>query len=133
VSDRISKARFDSMYVKTTVDVCYTPTNSAADDVKEKYCNQLQAEISGVSSHNVLIVGGDMNVKVEADSSRRERCKVRFVLGQVNENRHLFTDFCLGNELVIEGALFEHKYIHRYTWESPDGVTRNQINHVAIS
>jgi hypothetical protein len=36
VSDRIVTARFDSKYVKTTVILCYAPTNSAADDVKEK-------------------------------------------------------------------------------------------------
>ena len=54
-------------------------------------------------------------------------------LSKMNENGHLFTDFCQENELVIGGTLFGHKDIHKYTWESPDGLTRNQIDHVAIN
>ena len=37
------------------------------------------------------------------------------------------------NELVITGILFPHKNMHKATWVSPDGITRNQIDHVLIN
>ena len=51
----------------------------------------------------------------------------------MNENGHLFADFCQENELVIGGTLFRHRSTHKYTWKSPDGITRNQIDHITIN
>ena len=59
ISDRILKARFDSKYVKTTVFVCYAPTNSASEDEKERFYEQLQGAVSEVDNHDILIVGGE--------------------------------------------------------------------------
>ena len=133
VSDRIVLARFRSRFVMMTVVVCYAPTNNADEEVKERYYEQLQETISRVNKHDVLVVGGDMNAKVGNDNSGRERCMERFGLGTMNENGHLFTDFCQENGLVIGGTMYRHKDLHKYTWESPDGRTRNQIDHITIN
>jgi hypothetical protein len=53
----------------------------------------------------------------------------RHGLGVKNENGELFIDFCM----VIGGTMFIHKRIYKITWESPDGVTKNQIDHITIS
>ena len=42
-------------------------------------------------------------------------------------------EICYKNELIITGTLFPHKMIQKATWTSPDGVTRNQIDHILIS
>jgi hypothetical protein len=44
----------------------------------------------------------------------------------------MFVDFCAHNGLVIGGILFIHENIHKETWTSPDGHTRNQIDHISI-
>ncbi|KAK2715100.1 hypothetical protein QYM36_009927 [Artemia franciscana] len=54
-------------------------------------------------------------------------------LGQINENGALLVDFALSNDLVVGGTLFEHKNVHKYTWTSPDDLTRNQIDHFLIA
>ncbi|XP_061170045.1 uncharacterized protein LOC133179272 [Saccostrea echinata] len=36
------------------------------------------------------------------------------------------------NGLVIKGTLFSHKNIHKATWVSATGITKNQINHLLI-
>lgn len=50
VSDRILSARFDSKFAKSTVVLCYTPTNNAEETEKEKFYEQLQMTVSGMTS-----------------------------------------------------------------------------------
>ena len=42
------------------------------------------------------------------------------------------SNFCMTNNTVIGGTIFEHKNIHKLTWRFPDGLTVNQIDHVII-
>jgi hypothetical protein len=39
-------------------------------------------------------------------------------------------DFPVENSLLVSSTSFPHKDSHKETWGSPDGVTRNEINHV---
>ncbi len=39
-----------------------------------------------------------------------------FGIGTRNENGELLLDFCLNNDMVVGGTLFQHKNIHKYTW-----------------
>ncbi|XP_073820088.1 uncharacterized protein [Musca autumnalis] len=55
-------------------------------------------------------------------------------LGNIrNENGDRLDDFCARHSLFIGGTSFIHKDIHKYTWHSPDGRTRNQIDHIITS
>ena len=51
-------------------------------------------------------------------------------IGQRNDNGERMCDM---NELMINGTLLPHKTIKKATWTSPDGVNRNQIDHILIS
>ena len=65
-------------------------------------------------------------------SEKRERIIGREGLGTINENGEMFADFCVFNNLVIGGSVFQHKDIHKGTWVSPDHHTVNQIDHITI-
>ena len=50
-----------------------------------------------------------------------------------NENGVRLASLALERGLVIGGTIFQHKDIHKITWNSADGVTRNQIDHILIN
>ena len=49
------------------------------------------------------------------------------------ENEELFVEFCIFDDLVIEGTSFLLKNILKTMWTSPNGRTENQIDHITIS
>ena len=103
------------------------------DDMKEEWYDQLQAAVSKVPQHDVLLIMGDMNVKTISDNTDRERAMGREGCGIINDNAEKFTNFCINNNCVIGGTIFQHKEIHKLTWKSSDGRTVNQIDHAVIN
>ena len=93
----------------------------------------LQATVDKAPVGDIKIVMGDMNAKIGADNSGKEDIMGKQALGEMNENGEIFTDFCAFNNLVIGGSIFPHKDIHKATWISPDGKTRNQIDHITVA
>ena len=134
ISDRIISARFYSRYTKTSIIQVHAPTNGADVEAKDEFYDQLQKVIDSVPKHGILILMGDWNAKV-GKRQVGEGC----VMGKEalkcvrNDNGVRFVDFCATNSLVITTTSFPHKDIHKYTWTSQDGHTRNQIDHVAAT
>lgn len=54
-------------------------------------------------------------------------------MGECNDNGERLCEMCYINELVTPGTLVPHKNMTKVTLVSPDGKTRNQIDHVLIS
>ncbi|KAM9354321.1 uncharacterized protein KZ484_012474 isoform 1-T2 [Pholidichthys leucotaenia] len=133
VNARIIRARFFSKYVKTTIIQCYAPTEPSSDEEKDLFYANLQEQIDKTPWHNILIVMGDFNAQVGAGNVGYESCTGTQGTGVRNDNGQRFVDMCLENGLVIGGTIFSHKTIHKLTWVSPDGRTRNQIDHIAIN
>jgi hypothetical protein len=67
---------------------------------------------------------GDMNAKVGKDM--RAHNVDRYSLHEVsNDNGMRLTDFAVSRNMVISSVIFPHKDIHKETWISPDGHTKN--------
>nr|CAH8838004.1 unnamed protein product [Trichobilharzia regenti] len=133
ISSRIMTARFNSKGRKVSIIQCYAPTNNADLEKKEEFYRQLQATMDNTPAGDMKILMGDMNAKLGPDNTGRELIMGREALGEMNENGELFADFCAFNELVIGGSVYKHKDIHKATWVSPDGQTKNQIDFISIS
>ena len=57
----------------------------------------------------------------------------KFGLGVQNEAGQRLTEFCQENTLVIANTLFQQQKRRLYTWTSPDGQYRNQIDYILCS
>ena len=79
---------------------------------------------------DVLFTIGDWNAKV--GSQEIPGVTVKFGRGVQNEAGQRLIEFCQENALVIANTLFQHKR-RLYTWTSPDGQHRNQIDYILCS
>ena len=57
----------------------------------------------------------------------------KFILGIWNEAGQRLIAFCRENVLVIANTLFQQHKRRLYTWTSPDGQHRNQIDYILFS
>ena len=131
VSDRIITARFESRFKKVSIIMFYAPTNTSEEKDNSFYA-QLQSVLDKLPNRDMLILLGDMNAKVGADNTDREREMGKHGLEKMNENGEMLADFCSTNSLVIGGTIFSHRKCHK-AWLSPDKLTENQIDHVMVS
>ena len=76
---------------------------------------------------------GDMKAKTGPNNEGMEHVMDRHRIGNMNENGELFSELCANYDLIIGGTAFPHKTCHKVSWVSPDNVTENQIDHIAIS
>ena len=133
INERIIQARYHSKHIKLTMVHIYAPTEDADEQVKNEFYTRLQDILDKRNTHDMLIITGDMNAKVGADNRDYERLMGKHSLGRRNDNGERLCEMSDMNELVITGTLFPHRKIHKATWTSPDGTTRNQIDHILIS
>ena len=134
VNSRIITAKFNTMKSKIKLNIiqCYAPTNDADDEKKDTFYQQLQAVLDKTGKKDMTILMGDFNAKIGADNTGYDEVMGTQGLGYMNENGERFADLCSLNQLVIGGTIFHHKRIHKATWRSPDHVTENQIDHIAL-
>ena len=133
VSERIVTATFRSKVCKLIIVSVYAPTNDASDEEKNEFYESLQSTLNKINRRDIVIVAGDLNAKIGTDNTNKEQVMGKHGTGTISANGELFTEFCLENDLIIGGSLFPHKEIHKYTWVSPNGRTKNQIDHIAVS
>ena len=74
---------------------------------------------------------GDWNAKVR--SQETPGVAVKFGLGVQNEAGQRLTEFCQENALVTANIIFQQHKRRFYTWTSPDGQHRNQIDCIPCS
>jgi hypothetical protein len=105
------------------------PTEEEEGTEKNSFCDKLDRVHQKAPMHDIKIIMGDMNEKVGKDM--RAHNVGRYSLHEVsNDNGTRLIDFAVSRN--ISSMRFPHKDIHKETWISPDGHTKNQINHVLI-
>ena len=80
---------------------------------------------------DVFFIIGDWNANIGSQEILGVTGK--FGLGVQNEAGQRLTEFCQGNALVIANTLFQQRKRRLYTWTSPDGQHRNQIDYILCS
>ena len=101
------------------------------DEEAERFYEDLQDLLEITPKKEVLFIIGDWNAKV--GSQETPGVIGKFGLGVQNEERQGLIEFCQENALVIAHILFQEHRRRLYTWTSPDGQHRNQIDYILCS
>jgi hypothetical protein len=130
INDRIITARFKGAPVNISVIQVYAPTSSAVEDEVEVFLEELQRVIDKLPKGDIAVVMGDFNAKVGEGAV--EGVTGKHGLGERNEAGDRLLEFCAANDLIVSNTWFQLLKRRLYTWTSPDGNSRNQIDYFLI-
>ena len=114
-----------------TVIQVYAPTSNDEEAEVEWFSDDLLDFLELTLKKDVLFITGDWNAKV--GSQEIPGVTSKFGLRVQNEAGQRLIEFCQENALVIANTLFQQHKRRLYTWKSPDGQYRNQINYILCS
>ena len=114
-----------------TVIQAYAPISNAEEAEVERFHEDLQDLLELTPKKDIFFIIGDWNAKV--GSQEVPGITGKFVLGVWNEAGQRLIEFCQENAQVIANTLFQQHKRRLYTWTSPDGQHRNQIDYILYS
>lgn len=132
IDERFSTLRVRGKFFNYTLINAYAPTEEKDIEVKEVFYEKLATVYDGAPKRDIKIILGDFNAKIGREVYYRPTIGKHSLHEDSNENGSLVIDFAASRNMVVSSTYFEHKNIHKATWESPDGRTKNQIDHVLI-
>ena len=106
----------------------YAPTSNTEEAEVEWFYEDLQDHLELTPEKDILFMIGDWNAKV--GSQETSGVTGKFGLGIRNEAGQRLIEICQDNALVIANTLFQQHKRRLYTWTSPDGQHRNQIDYI---
>ena len=130
-NDRMISIHLQGKPFNITVIQVYAPTSNTEETEAERFYEDLQDLLELTPKQDGLFIIGDWNAKV--GSQETPGVTGKFGLGMRNEAGQRLIDIFQENALVIANILFQQHKRRLYTWTSPDGQHRNQIDYILFS
>ncbi|XP_022180576.1 craniofacial development protein 2-like [Myzus persicae] len=132
VNPRISTLTLKDKNIHVVLINVHAPTEDKDEEIKEEFYDTLE-EVVDNTVGNIKIVLGDLNAKIGKERIYHNVAGVHSLHEHSNDNGSRLANFALGKGLIIKSTMFLPKDIYKYTWVSPDGRHKNQIDHVLIN
>lgn len=107
----------------------YAPTTASTEEELEEYYEHLKMALDEDICKYTIIMG-DMNAKIGKNEG--EKATGMFSYGERNERGKRLVEFAESNKLFIMNTFFKKKESRKWTWISPDGQTKNEIDFFII-
>jgi hypothetical protein len=102
---------------------------NTADGIKDSFYEELGRVFDNFP---IYIFLGDFNAKVDREDMFKPIIGNQSSHVISNNNGVRVVNFAKSKNLVFKSTMLPHRSIHKYTWTSPDGKTRNQIDRILI-
>jgi mRNA deadenylase 3'-5' endonuclease subunit Ccr4 len=123
--------RMKGKFFNNSLICAHVLTQDKGEYIKSVFYEKLDRLHPQTRKHYIKIIVGDMNAKIGKDP-RVPYVGHHSLHDEFNTNGIMMTDFAVTRKLVISSTKFPHKSVHKEIWISPDGRTRNQVDHVMI-
>ena len=100
--------------------------DSHIDANKDQFYNTLTDLIASFARHDIVVVLG-------SDRRGYESVLGPHSSGSRNDNGERLLDLCALHQLKITGSWFRRRNMHRWTWISNDGRTKNELDYIIVS
>jgi len=131
LSDRVLLIKIKGRPFNVCIIQAYAPTADSSEEDIEDFYGQLDQAKKQCKSQDILIVMGDFNAKV--GKGGYEDIVGSYGLGERNERGDKLIEWCTENSQVLMNTWFQHHPRRLWTWKSPGGNVKNQIDYVTIS
>ncbi|KAL4141595.1 hypothetical protein QTP88_004211 [Uroleucon formosanum] len=100
--------------------------------IKNEFYEKLDTVCDLLPNSKVKILLGDFNAKIGQEPIFSPTIGSNSLHLNSNDNGTRLINFAMARDMVVSSNTFPHKNIHKQTWVSPDGRTRNQIDHIVV-
>ncbi|KAI8439905.1 hypothetical protein MSG28_001366 [Choristoneura fumiferana] len=109
----------------------YAPTSSHSDDEISEFYDDISTALRENPTFYTTVIG-DFNAKL-GKPRENEEFVGRFGLGERNSRGHDLASYLCQQKLFAMNTFFQKKPQKMWTWRSPDGKTKNQIDYILSS
>jgi hypothetical protein len=102
------------------------------DTIKAALYEKLENTYNQIPRSDVKIILHDFNAKIGREEQYKSITEEHSKHNVSNNNGLRVIDVAAGKNTRICSTFFLHSNIHKETWISPDGTTRNQTDHIII-
>ena len=99
-----------------------------------KFYDRLATSVIKSPKADIILILDDFNANIGSNNGAESRMGKHGLGHTRNDNGERLVELSANHNFFIGETSFPHFDIHhKYTWQSPDGRNRNQIDHVLIS
>ena len=131
VNERMMVVRLNARPKNITMIQAYALTATAGEEIAEPFYEELERVAKKIPKGDITMMMGDFNAKVGRQHITGPAVGP-YGLGEANDAGERFRESCKEQELLLVNTWFKRHPRRLYTWKSPDGKIRNQIDYIAI-
>lgn len=131
ISDRVISIRLNIKPKPLVIIQVYAPTEDSTDEEIENFYEQISEALKATKHGDIVIVLGDFNAKISQDN--RSSAAGKYCLGKGNARGDRLLEFADKHSFKICNTWFKNHKRRLYTWLSPGGKYRNQIDFILIN
>jgi exonuclease III len=130
VDMRICTLRVKCKLYNISIINVYAPNEDKEDIEKELFYELLERTYENCPKNGLKIIIGDMNAKVGRDKIYRKYVSRHSAHEKTNDNGTRLINFAASRDMILGSTRLERKNIYKYTWQSANRETQNQIEHM---
>ena len=129
ISERIICLKIRTKHHDMVIIQIHAPNEFLEETEKAQFSEELRKQPRNIKIKRSIDCDGRLQCKSQQD--KRKESSRSLWMGDRNENAELLIDV-YKEELVVTNTWFEQRHKNRYTWVSPDGESKNQIDFILM-